>query len=93
MQKCIACSQVMGAHLRSLRGKEDEQNLWLRAIEMLQSARELPAGQEQLFASLRISYYSLKADQKCMFLDAAYFFLERRASTAVHAWEGYGSIG
>ena len=45
--------------------------MWREALEMLQSARDLPAGEERLFASLRISYDALEDDQKRMFLDAA----------------------
>ena len=88
--KCIAWLQVMGAHLSSLRGHEREQEMWREALSMLQRARDLPAGQEQLFASLRISYDALEVDQRRMFLDTAFFFLGRRADTAVHAWMGYG---
>lgn len=80
----------MGAYLSSLRGHEHEREMWDEALQMLQSARELPTCREQLFASLRISYEALEDDQKSMFLDAAFFFLGRRADTALHAWEGYG---
>ncbi len=81
----------MGAYLSSLRGQEREQQLWREALQMLRIARELPEGEEQLFESLRISYDALKEDeQRRMFLDAAFFFLGRRADTAVHAWERYG---
>ena len=55
---------------------------------MLQRARELPAGVERLFASLRISYDALEKDQKSMFLDTAFFFLGRSADSALHAWKG-----
>ena len=64
--------------------------MWREALKMLQDARDLPAGQERLFAKLRISYEALEYDQKRMFLDAAFFFLGRGADTAVHAWEGCG---
>ena len=64
--------------------------MWREALQMLQNARDLPAGQERLFASLRISYDALEHDQRRMFLDAAFFFLERRADTAMHAWKGCG---
>lgn len=67
--------------------------MWGEALQMLQKARDLPAGKERLFASLRISYNALEYDQKRMFLDAAFFFLGRRATTAVHAWEGCGTFG
>ena len=80
----------MGAHLSTLRGQQrEQQQMWHQALKMLQSASDLPEG-EQLFASLRISYDALKQDQKRMFLDAAFFFLGRRKDTATYAWEGYG---
>ena len=74
----------MGAYLSSLRGKKREEQLWREAETMLQSVSELPAGEEQLFASLRISYDALKVEQKRMFLDAAFFLLgaARRHSSA-----------
>lgn len=78
----------MGAHLGSLRGQEHEQQLWHEALQMLESAEDLPAGEERLFASLRISYDALADDQRRMFLDAAFFFLGRRADTAMRAWKG-----
>ena len=84
----MACLQVLGAHLSTLRGQEREQKMWLEAKKMLQDAEELPS-QEQLFARLRITYEALAYDQKRMFLDAAFFFLGRHAETAIHAWEGY----
>ncbi len=67
--------------------------MWLQALHKLRSAAELPADQQQLFKSLRISYDALEDDQRRMFLDAAYFFLGRRADTAVNAWEGYDLAG
>lgn len=79
----------MGAHLSSLRGQEHEQGGWRAALGMLQSAEELPE-EERLYASLRISYDALGDAQRRMFLDAAFFFLGRRADTAVHAWQGCG---
>ena len=79
----------MGAHLSSLRGQQHEQGRWCQALEILQSAEELPE-EERLYASLRISYDALEDAQKRMFLDAAFFFLGRRADTAVHAWQGCG---
>ena len=79
--------QVMGAYLSSLRGREREQQLWRDALNMLQSAEDMPEGEERLFASLRISYTALKSDQRRMFLDAAFFFLGRRVDTALPAWE------
>lgn len=83
----------MGAHLSSLRGQErEQQQLWHRALKMLQSAKDLPGGEERLFASLRISYDALEEDQRQMFLDAAFFFLGRREDTARHAWEGYALV-
>ena len=88
-QMRIACPQVMGAHLSALRGHVHEQSMWHEALEMLQRARDLPAGEERLFASLRISYDALEDDQKRMFLDTAFFFLGRRPDTAKHAWKGY----
>ena len=80
----------MGAYLSSLRGEEGEQELWQEAQRMLQSATDLPDGEEQLFARLRISYNALGDDQRRMFLDAAFFFLGRRADTALRAWTGCG---
>ena len=62
--------------------------MWHEALSMLQSAKDLPGAEERLFASLRISYDSLTDDQRCMFLDAAFFFLGRRVDTALHAWRG-----
>ena len=64
--------------------------MWCEALDMLEKASELPAGEEQLFASLRISYDALKDDQKRMFLDAAFFFLGRNADTAKRVWKGCG---
>ena len=80
--------QVMGAHLSSLRGQKREEEMWGEALRMLQSARDLPAGEERLFASLRISYDALEDDKKRMFLDVAFFLLGRRADTATQAWKG-----
>ena len=80
----------MGAHLSSLRGQENEQDMWRESLKMLQSSHELPAAEERLFASLRISYDALEDSQKRMFLDTAFFFLGRRITTALSAWEGYG---
>ena len=92
--RCFACLQVMGAHLSSQRRQEYGKKIWHEALEMLQSAADLPAGQEQLFASLRKNYEALDRQQRCMFLDAAFFFLGRRADTAKHAWHGYdGTAG
>ena len=79
----------MGAHLGSLTGQQREQGGWREALEVLQSAVVLPE-EERLYASLRISYDALEDAQKRMFLDAAFFFLGRRADTAVHALEGCG---
>ena len=62
--------------------------MWREALEMLQSAEDLP--DQRLFTSLRITYNALKDDQRRMFLDAAYFFLGRRADMAKHVWKGYG---
>ena len=59
---------------------------------MLQNARDMPSGQERLFASLRISYDSLESSQRRMFLDAAFFFLGRSADTALRAWKGYAKV-
>ena len=81
--------QVLGAHLRSLRGKEREQKMWYEALKMLRKAVKLPSGRDKLFASLRVSYDALGGDQQRMFLDAAFFLLNRRTDTALHAWEGY----
>ena len=86
----MVCPQVMGAHLCSFRGQEREQEIWHEALTMLRSAAELPAGQELLFARLRTSYDALNSEQKRMFFDAAFFFLGRRADTALHAWRGCG---
>ena len=86
----MARQQVMEAHLKSLRGQKDERKKWLEALKMLKRARELPAGQEQLFASLSISYNALEANQKRMFLDTAFFIRGRRTETAMLAWERYG---
>ena len=88
IKSCIACPQIMGAHLSSLRGLEDEEEAWCEALKMLMEAEDPP--DRRLFASLSISYNGLKADQRRMFLDAAFFFLGRRADTAKHAWRGYG---
>ena len=87
-RKATACPQVMGSHLKSKRGQRHEQEMWREALDMLQKASELPAGEERLFVSLRISYDALNDDQKRMFLDAAFFFLGRRADTAKHVWKG-----
>ena len=87
-QVSTPCLQIMGSHLGSLRGQEDEVEKWGEAVELLQTARDLP--DQQLFMSLRISYNALSNDQRRMFLDAAFFFLGRRAKTAKHAWKGYG---
>ena len=87
-RRCTACLQVMGAYLSSIRGHEHERDMWRQALKMLKCAEDLPE-EERLFASLRISYNALKDFQKRMFLDVAFFFLGRRADTAVHAWEGY----
>ena len=67
--------------------------MWHEALMMLQNARDLPTGVDRLFASLRISYNALEDDQKRMFLDAAFFFLGRRADTALRAWERYACNG
>ena len=66
--------------------------MWHEALEMLQNAKDLSGGHEQLFASLRISYDALTDYQRRMFLDAAFFFLGRRVDTAKHAWKGYGEM-
>ena len=66
--------------------------MWLEALKLLQSAKDLPQGEEQLFASLRISFDALPDQEKRMFLDAASFFLGRRANTAMHAWKGCASM-
>ena len=58
---------------------------------MLRNARDLPAGEERVFARLMISYSALEVDQKRMFLDVAYFFLWRRANTAINAWKRCGA--
>ena len=87
-QRYTACLQVMGAYLSSLRGQEREQDMWREALKMLQSAEDLPEQEERLFASLRISIRALKDSQRRMFLGAAFFFLGRRADTAMHAWGG-----
>ena len=81
---------MLGAHVSSLRGQEREPELLLDALKLLQNARDLPAGQEQVFASLRVSYDALEDEQKNMFLDAAFFFLGRLADTAMRAWERWG---
>ena len=87
---CFAFPQVLGVHLRSLRGQEREQKMWHEALKMLREAKNLPTGRDQLFARLRISYDALDGNQKRMFLGAAFFFLDRDVDTALHAWEGYG---
>lgn len=88
-QGASACLQVMGAHLGSLRGRENEQRRWREALEVLQSVKEL-SEEQRLSTSLCISYGALTDAQACMFLDAAFFFLGRRADTMVHAWQGCG---
>ena len=93
LKRRVACLQVMGAYLGSLRGREHEQEMWHEALKMLQNARDLPAGIDRLFASLMISYNALQDDQKRMFLDAAFFFLGRRADIALRAWERYACDG
>lgn len=61
--------------------------MWRKTLEELQSAKDLPA-EQQLLASLRISYGALNDVQQRMFLDAAFFFIGRRADTAIRAWKG-----
>ena len=91
--RCSKCLQVVGAHLSTFRGQEQEQDMWHEALMTLQKARKLSTWTQRLFASLRISYDALQQDQMRMFLDTAFFFLGRRADTAVHAWEGYAKMG
>ena len=61
--------------------------MWRKTLEVLQSAKDLPV-EQQLLAGLRISYGALNDVQQRMFLDAAFFFLGRRADTAMRAWKG-----
>ena len=61
--------------------------MWRKTLEELQSAKDLPV-EQQLLASLRISYGALNDVQQRIFLDAAFFFIGRRADTAIRAWKG-----
>jgi hypothetical protein len=80
--------KVMGAHLR---GKQDK--LWRQALGRLKKGMSLGGGKanDQLWASLKLSYDDLEEDEKSAFLDSACFLLDRQATVCALVWGELGT--
>ncbi|CAN6453196.1 unnamed protein product [Victoria cruziana] len=72
---------VVGSHLFDNRDEEEWRNV-------LQSLQHTP--HEDVQRILKISYEKLDAEEKCIFLDLACFFIGMDREDAIHIWEGCG---